>query len=111
MTQTFEQVDPTTVQIGDNVRLDARMDKEFVASVRERGVLEPVLLYRAGDGTLTVLAGQRRTLAAQQCGQPTIPALVDDVPPAEVDRLSTSTSRTSTAPGSATASASPRSSR
>ena len=62
MTQTFEQVDPATVVIGDNVRLGARMDKEFVASVRERGVLEPVLLYRAADGTLTVLAGQRRTL-------------------------------------------------
>ena len=87
MTQTFEQVDPTTVQIGDNVRLDARMDHDFVASVRERGVLEPVLLYRAADGTLTVLAGQRRTLAAQQCGQATIPALVSEVPPAEFDRL------------------------
>ena len=87
MTQTYEQVDPATVQIGDNVRLDARMDKEFVASVRERGVLEPVLLYRAADGTLTVVAGQRRTLAAQQCGRPTIPALVSDEPPAEADRL------------------------
>lgn len=87
MTQTFEQVDPTTVQIGDNVRLDARMDHDFIASVRERGVLEPVLLYRTSDGTLTVLAGQRRTLAARQCGRPTIPALVDDEPPAEVDRL------------------------
>ena len=87
MTQTFEQVDPNTVEIGDNVRLDARIDKDFIASVRERGVLEPVLLYRADDGTLTVLAGQRRTLAARQCGQPTIPALVDDEPPAEVDRL------------------------
>lgn len=87
MTQTYEQVDPTIVRIGDNVRLDAKMDKDFVASIRERGVLEPVLLYRGADGTLTVLAGQRRTLAAQQCGQPTIPALISDAPPAEIDRL------------------------
>lgn len=87
MTQTFEQVNPADVAIGDNVRLDPKMDKEFIASIRERGVLDPVLLYRADDGTLTVLAGQRRTLAAQQTERPTIPALVEDAPPAEVDRL------------------------
>ena len=86
MTQTFEQVDPAIVEVGPNVRLDPKMDKEFIASVRERGVLEPVLLYRAENGTMTVLAGQRRTLAARETGQP-LPALISDEAPAEVDRL------------------------
>ena len=87
MSQTYEQVNPATVEIGDNVRLDPKMDKEFVASIRQRGVLEPVLLYRAADGTLTVLAGQRRTLAAREAGRDTIPALISDEPPAKADRL------------------------
>ena len=110
MTQTFEQVDPTTVEIGDNVRLDARMDHDFVASVRERGVLEPVLLYRAADGTLTVLAGQRRT-SPPAVRTTTIPALSTTSRPPRSTGWSTSTSRTSTGPRSATASGSPRSSR
>ena len=86
MSQTFEQIDPTTVEVGPNVRLDPKMDKEFIASVRERGVLEPVLLYRAENGTVTVLAGQRRTLAARETGQP-LPAVISDQPPTDADRL------------------------
>lgn len=86
MSQTFEHIDPSTIEVGPNVRLDPKMDKEFIASVRERGVLEPVLVYRAGDGTLTVLAGQRRTLAARETGQ-RLPAVISDEPPAEADRL------------------------
>jgi len=87
VTQTYEQVNPTHITIGDNVRLDTKLDTDFIASIRERGVLEPVLLYRAADGTLTVLAGQRRTLAAREAGRDTIPALISDTPPAEADRL------------------------
>ena len=83
----FVQVDPRTVEVGPNVRLDPRLDQPFLASVRERGVLEPVLLYRAEDGTLTVLAGQRRTLAARETGLASIPAVVSDTPPADADRL------------------------
>jgi ParB family chromosome partitioning protein len=69
------------------VRLDPRLDQPFLDSIRERGVLEPVLLYRAEDGTLTVLAGQRRTLAARETGLASIPAVVSDTPPADADRL------------------------
>lgn len=87
MTHTYEQINPTHITIGDNVRLDPRLDTDFIASIRERGVLEPVLLYRDGDGTLTVLAGQRRTLAARAAGRTTIPALVSDTPPDQADRL------------------------
>ena len=85
-TTSFEYVDPTRVVIGENMRLDPRLDKAFVASIKERGVLEPVLLYRDGDGALIVLAGQRRILAARQAGRPTVPATVADEP-ALADRL------------------------
>lgn len=47
-------------------------------SIRERGVLQPILLRRtgAGDGALEIIAGERRWRAAQIAGLHEIPALV-----------------------------------
>ena len=36
--QPFVQVDPHTVEVGPNVRLDPRLAQPFLASIRERGV-------------------------------------------------------------------------
>lgn len=79
-------IDPAEAVIAPNVRLDASVDKAFLASIRERGVLVPVVGYRDQDGTFHVLMGQRRTLAAAQVKRETIPAFVVDSP-AEADRL------------------------
>ncbi len=78
--------DPATLVVGANVRVDPRLDADFIDSIRERGVLEPVIAYRDGDGRLVVLRGQRRTVASVQVGRPTVPVVV--VPePDDVDRL------------------------
>lgn len=78
-------VDPRVLVIGANARLDPRVDKAFVASIKERGVLQPILAHR-NDGDLVVIAGQRRTLAAIQAGRDTVPVIV--VPePTDADRL------------------------
>lgn len=47
-------------------------------SIRERGVLQPILLRRTGDGEgkLEIIAGERRWRAAQIAGLHEIPALV-----------------------------------
>ena len=87
MTVTLEHLDPTTLVIADNVRLDPRLDKPFLASIRERGVLEPVVAHRAPDGAVVVEYGQRRTLAAREVGQTTIPVMVNDTAPTTADRL------------------------
>ena len=42
-TGTIEHVDPTTVIVEANVRTTAPLDKEFLASIRENGVLTPIL--------------------------------------------------------------------
>ena len=84
---SLEQLDPTTLVIADNVRLDPRLDKPFLASIRERGVLEPVVGHRTADGTVVVEYGQRRTLAAREVGQATIPVMVSDTAPTVADRL------------------------
>lgn len=54
----------------------------LVASVRELGVLQPVLVRPAGEGAYELIAGERRWRAAKRAGLATIPAVVresDDV--------------------------------
>jgi ParB family chromosome partitioning protein len=51
----------------------------LVASVRELGVLQPVLVRAAGEGAYELIAGERRWRAAKRAGLATIPALVREV--------------------------------
>jgi len=81
----LEPVDPRTLVLEANVRVDARLDKQFVASIRDRGVLVPIVAHRAG-GELRVLYGQRRTLAAVEAGRATVPVYVVDVPDGDTAR-------------------------
>ena len=87
--QTSEllQLDPAELIIGENVRLDPRLDKQFIASIRERGVLQPIHGYRNTDGQITVAYGQRRTLAAREAGRTSVPVLVCATPPDGADLL------------------------
>lgn len=52
---------------------------ELAASIRENGVLQPVLVRRLGNG-YQLVAGERRLAAAQRAGLLKIPAVVRDVP-------------------------------
>jgi len=80
-------VDPTTLIIGDNVRAAAHLDRQFLASLREFGVMDPIHVTRNQDGTLTVKRGQRRTLGAVKAGLATVPVLVVDGDDDEADRI------------------------
>jgi len=80
-------VDPTTLIIGDNVRAAAHLDRQFLASLREFGVMDPIHVTRDQDGTLTVKRGQRRTLGAVKAGLATVPVLVVDGDDDEADRI------------------------
>jgi ParB family chromosome partitioning protein len=48
---------------------------ELASSIRERGVLQPVLVRPSG-GFFQIVAGERRFLAAREAGLETIPAIV-----------------------------------
>ena len=84
---TIEHVDPTQVIVEANVRSTVPLDKDFLASIRENGVITPILARRDEQGNIIVRAGQRRTLAAREVGLPTIPAYVVDVNEAISDRI------------------------
>ncbi len=49
---------------------------DLAASVREVGVLQPILVRPLGDGSYQLIAGERRWRAAQRAELPTIPAIV-----------------------------------
>ena len=75
---TVEQVDPTTLLIDVNIRSDAAIDKDFLASIRDLGVLVPIVAVRTEDGALHVRHGHRRTLAAVEAGLSNVPVIVAD---------------------------------
>lgn len=49
---------------------------ELAASIRQSGVLQPVLVRSSGDGRYELVAGERRWRAARQAGLTAIPAIV-----------------------------------
>lgn len=51
---------------------------ELVHSVREFGVLQPVVVRDLGNGSYELIMGERRTRAAREAGLDTIPAVVRD---------------------------------
>jgi ParB family chromosome partitioning protein len=66
---SVEWLDPNTVLLDANVRTDAMLTKDFIASVRQLGVLTPVVAVRTDDGQIYVRMGKRRTLAAIEAGR------------------------------------------
>jgi ParB family transcriptional regulator, chromosome partitioning protein len=60
-----------------------RFDEESLVSltdsVRELGVLQPVLVRQIGETQFELIAGERRWRAARRAGLPTIPAIVREV--------------------------------
>lgn len=59
--------------------------KELAASIKERGVLQPIIVSRTGDGTFRLIAGERRWRAASIAGLKKMPAIIKDV--SSVDSL------------------------
>jgi ParB family chromosome partitioning protein len=53
--------------------------EELASSIREHGVLQPVLVRPLDDGRFQLIAGERRWRASKIAGQATIPALVEDI--------------------------------
>jgi ParB family chromosome partitioning protein len=61
------------------VRMDAEALAELAASVREHGVLEPILVRKRSSGGFEIIAGERRWRAAQQAGLKDVPIFVHDL--------------------------------
>ena len=53
--------------------------EELAASIREHGVLQPILVRPLEDGEFQLIAGERRWRASKAAGLETIPALVEEI--------------------------------
>ena len=60
------------------VRMDEEME-QLVESVKERGVLSPVLVRPMPDGSYQMVSGHRRKRAAELAGLPTVPCIVREL--------------------------------
>ena len=66
--------------------IEAAALEELAASIREHGVLQPLLVARSADDRYVMVAGERRWRAAQLAGLTEVPVLITDL--ADADRLS-----------------------
>jgi ParB family chromosome partitioning protein len=55
--------------------------KELADSIREHGIIEPIIAEEAGDGFYTIIAGERRYRAALLAGLREAPVLLRSYPP------------------------------
>jgi ParB family chromosome partitioning protein len=58
------------------VHFDEESLSDLSASIREIGVLQPLLVRQLADGSYQLIAGERRWRAAQRAGLTTVPAVV-----------------------------------
>ena len=77
-------IDLPAAQISDfpdhpfKVRMDEEME-QMVESVRERGVLSPVLVRPMPDGSYQIVSGHRRKFASELAELPTVPCIVREL--------------------------------
>jgi ParB family chromosome partitioning protein len=61
-------------------RMDETSLEELAASIREQGIMQPILVRPVEGGRFEIIAGERRWRAAQRAGLREVPALVKTVP-------------------------------
>ena len=72
----LDEIHPNAAQ--PRKRFDQASLSALADSIRERGVLQPIIIHPRPAGGYQLIAGERRWRASQIAGRPTIPALVDD---------------------------------
>jgi ParB family transcriptional regulator, chromosome partitioning protein len=77
-TARVDRVQPGRYQ--PRTKMDAESLNELAASIREQGLMQPILVRPAGADRYEIIAGERRWRAAQLAGLEEIPVVVRDVP-------------------------------
>ncbi|MFQ5929601.1 MAG: ParB/RepB/Spo0J family partition protein, partial [Acidobacteriota bacterium] len=72
----LDQIQPNTLQ--PRIKFEVQKLEELAASIKEKGVLQPIVVRQSENG-YEIVAGERRWRAAQKAGLDRIPAIVQDV--------------------------------
>lgn len=67
-------------------RFDDDTIRSLAASIREIGILQPIVVRRTGDGAYELIAGERRLRAARVAGLATVPVVLRDSDDSELLR-------------------------
>lgn len=81
----IEEIQPNPFQ--PRKVFDDEQLQELVGSIREKGILQPLIVRRKGE-SYELIAGERRWRAAQKAGVKEVPILIKDVPESEILELS-----------------------
>jgi ParB family chromosome partitioning protein len=73
----IDRIEPNPAQ--PRMIIDPAALRELAASVREHGVLQPVLVRPLDDGRYQLIAGERRWRAARLAQQATVPAMIEEI--------------------------------
>lgn len=80
-----EEIHPSPSQ--PRQEFDPETLEELAQSIREKGLIQPVIVRRGADGGYELIAGERRWRAAQRAGLKELPAIVRDAAADEVLEL------------------------
>ena len=64
----LEHLDPNDLQVGDNIREYANLNKPFLDSIAEHGVLVPLTAIRRPDGVVEVRFSIQFRVVVHPCG-------------------------------------------
>ncbi len=81
----WEEIKPNPHQ--PRAPIDEATLTELVASIREHGILQPLVVKRDVDGAYVLIAGERRWRAARLAGLERVPVLIKDVAPQQMLEL------------------------
>jgi ParB family chromosome partitioning protein len=81
----INSIDPNPDQ--PRVQFDEEKMNELCASIKEHGILQPLLVVRRGDRYILV-AGERRWRAARMAGLREVPALIREYSPQQIAEIS-----------------------
>jgi ParB family transcriptional regulator, chromosome partitioning protein len=65
-------------------QFDEEALRELADSIREHGLIQPLIVTRAGEDHYALIAGERRWRAAQLAGLETVPIVIKDVAPQQM---------------------------
>ncbi len=61
---------------------------ELAASIKEHGVIMPIIVNKESDGQYMIIAGERRFRAAKMAGLKTVPTIVKEYTPRQIEEIS-----------------------
>ena len=73
----LDRIEPNPNQ--PRIQFDEVSLSELAASIREHGVLQPILVRPIGPNRYQLIAGERRWRASRAAGMETIPALIEEI--------------------------------